>query len=201
MASDVVFDRLSRGGRRAWREIAQARDRAVLDSFLVARFDADRDYWTLAAALWLEMWGHHHENRSDWRRVLSSPRAGREHLMTPAERRRLAALPDPLTVWRGFSGRPDGWAGFSWAARREHAAFYAVLAASPEGQSRGATPGRALIAEATVARRDVLAFFDALPGPEVLVLPESPSLVACRALTHADFWALRCALPIRELAA
>ena len=131
---------------------------AVLDIVGDARL-TDIDYWTLLGQVWTDsenIW----QVLDGWRNLLASHRAGREHLMTAEEQAAHAALPETVTVYRGaVAGRNE--AGLSWTLDRAKAAWFSGR--RMEGK------GRPVVLTGTVAKADVLAFFQDRGEDEVLV--------------------------------
>jgi hypothetical protein len=84
-------------------------------------------------------------------------------MMDEAERAALAALPDPLRVFRGFS-LDDHERGFSWTISRELAEWFAQRFALLGGEAR--------VASGLIAKAKVIAYLSSRNEDEVLALPE-----------------------------
>lgn len=61
----------------------------------------DKEYWELLSEAWIDsenLW----QNLPQWKKLLKSTRKGREHFMTPEERKFLEELPEVATIYRGY---------------------------------------------------------------------------------------------------
>jgi hypothetical protein len=85
-------------------------------------------------------------------------------LMTTEEQATLAALPDPIPIFRGFLG-DDGGLGLSWTTSRDIAFFFATRFSLLH---KDKTP---YIIEGTIAKTDVLAYFEARCESEIVCDP------------------------------
>lgn len=119
---------------------------------------SDRDYWRLLAQIWI---GHDvvYSDLATWRALFGSSRPGREWLMDEAERARVAALPEVVTAYRGFS-HPGGQAGISWTLEREQAEWFA---------RRLEVLGGAFVATVVVPRERIVAVFDGRDEAEAVI--------------------------------
>lgn len=109
-----------------------------------------------------------------WRKLWGSNRPGREAAMSDEERATLAALPDPVKVYRGVA-HAERVDGLSWTLDRERALMFAHRAASPEYAAfRAGVPHsddcQPLLATGEVARDDVLAYLDERQEQEIVSL-------------------------------
>lgn len=133
-----------------------------LDAFLdVADVMDDETYWTVLGRLWVRSESIY-DQESEWLRVLTAPRPSRHLLMTADERAALAAMADPIEVFRGFchDGRE---VGLSWTTDYERAVRFAKRFA-------GLTPATfARVARGTVTKGNVLAHFRARGEDELVV--------------------------------
>lgn len=118
---------------------------------------SDRDYWRLLAQIWI---GHDvvYRDLATWRVLFGSSRPGRELLMDEAERARVAALPEVVTAYRGFS-HPGGQAGIAWTLERERAEWFA----------RRFEVGHAFVATVVVPRKRIVAVFDGRDEAEAVI--------------------------------
>jgi len=120
------------------------------------------DVWLDSAApsdsedLWEEVWSRAF-TQSGKRRKTSL------RVMSPAERRALDELPETITVWRGCS-REGAVDGFSWTLDREMAIWFAYRFGG-----RGDEP--AILAEVSVSKESVLAYFERRRESEVVLWP------------------------------
>jgi hypothetical protein len=125
----------------------------------------DEEYWPLLAMIWIDS-----ENISQfhnlWISLLTSNRRGRDALMSSEERATLAALPDPVTVYRGFTH--GALRGLSWTQDHVLAQWFAHRFARLDDE------GPPQVAIGTVAREAILAVFLERRGSEseVVVNPD-----------------------------
>jgi hypothetical protein len=83
----------------------------------------DGDYWELTSSTWTDT-ENHWQHRLEWNRLLRSNRSHRERFMDDDERESFNALPDSLTVYRGWNG--SGTAkGLAWTLEREKGIWFA----------------------------------------------------------------------------
>jgi Fe-S-cluster formation regulator IscX/YfhJ len=137
-----------------------------LDAFLQICDRLDHvEYWSLLGHIWTGS-ENIYQQRREWQTALQADRPGREHLMNDEDRRTLAGLPDPLTVYRGFH-HDEGQHGMSWTMSRERAAWFASRLCRDEDL----TPPR--VAQGQLARADALAYFSDRGEQEVLALPDA----------------------------
>lgn len=104
------------------------------------------------------------DERECIRRMLADPRPGREAMMRPHERRRLASLPDPLTIYRG-AVVCTGWAfpmGVSWTTDRRIAEEFAKGGRPNDNDVRMVAKGEADLA-------DVVAYISSAGEREILI--------------------------------
>jgi len=82
----------------------------------------DKEYWRLLGKVWdgIELPG---VNRAAWLYLFTSPRPGREHLMSAEERARLDGFPDRVQIYRGAP--PQYARGLSWTTSPEIAQWFA----------------------------------------------------------------------------
>jgi hypothetical protein len=97
--------------------------------------------------------------------------SSRAMLMTAEEMQTHAALPDDVTIYRGYgewnSEHPHSsamWKGYSWTLDRDRATWFAKRFA--------VLHGKAHLATAIVPRKCIIAFFDERGECEAIVLPE-----------------------------
>jgi hypothetical protein len=121
-----------------------------------------RETWTgddapsLASGMWAALW---------------AARPGREQVMTPEERGMLAALPDPIRVWRGTARLGDD-AGWSWTTDPARAVWFAgcnadnVRVRKLYGVRAQGTP---MVLEGLVARDRILAMLHDRGEAEIVV--------------------------------
>lgn len=175
-----MFDAMGPEARRQMQAIVQAFHRVPVREFERLEFATDADYWRVLSETY-HLTDHAYGDADRWASLLSSSRPGRDEAMRPSELAALAALGDPLTVFRGYSGEWDGWRGFSWTPERAWADVY--------GEARRdygllATEGGGWVAEGRVDRADVCWFRDwDVLGTEVVV--RDPAAVRLRGITPA----------------
>jgi hypothetical protein len=119
----------------------------------------DADYWRSIRFLWFRDHAPGVHPRT-WRRLLTADRPGREHTMHPVERRALAAMPEHLTLHRGYQldRCRDGW---SWTLDERVAWVFAHAFCDRDLRGAyGVQPERGTprVVTATVARGDVIAY-------------------------------------------
>lgn len=126
---------------------------------------SDDDYWTILASLWTDsenIW----QNEDDWHTCLTEHRSGRvENFMEDEEREVYKALPEELTVYRGYR-RSDRVEGLSWTLSEKTARWFAKHLPSREDDSL------ARVTKGKVKREHVLAYFGSRQEDEVVVFPE-----------------------------
>lgn len=147
----------------------------------------DTDYWRLLADAWTGQ-DVVHRDLDWWRIAFSSERACRDQLMTETERELLAALPERVTVFRGFCHH-GGHTGIAWTLDYDRALFFARFGGSPRMRMFGVPePEGAWIATATIRRGQVVAIFDARNEAEAIVpdLAEPHADLDVAALTHDE---------------
>ena len=112
-----------------------------------------------------------------WAMVLDARRTTRHLMMTPKERARLAALPDPVKIYRGC-GSPEH-IGFSWTLSKKTAEKFAVIACND--RRRMMTPdlvGTApTVIKATVAKRNIVALINDRKEQEIIAFPNRVKLL------------------------
>jgi hypothetical protein len=132
---------------------------------------SDKDYWKCVALVWdnIEVSS---PDQEEWLRLFTSPRPHRELLMTKAERKRLAAMPEVLTIYRGYAkGRARS--GLSWTLLKKRARFFAEYAVGDRrhllcGHQPGGVP---MMVSGKCHKRDVLAYFNGRGEQEIVINP------------------------------
>lgn len=125
----------------------------------------DKDFWELVGGVWTDsenIW----QNYAEWEELLSQERPGREFLMTDEEREKLAALPEEITIYRGYTfveDDHDGIEGFSWTLDKQRAAWFSTRLARDHETT--------MVATATVSKADVIAHFLGRGEEEIVALP------------------------------
>lgn len=132
-------------------------------------YDAIRSVWTGVDffadyhLLWCEVWAEVRDSVD-----------GRRQVIHPDDREAFDALPDLLTVYRGFQrdegGEEYGW---SWSLSRETAEWFA----------RRRSNGVPMIATMTVNKSDVLAYFNDRNEAEIVLHPEELNEMPIEALS------------------
>jgi hypothetical protein len=145
-----------------------------LDAFcsIAWRLAPTKLYWELLGEIWIDS-ENIFQNRDEWRELLEQTYDDEKkhwHHMSRPEDRVVFTLPpekggllDHTLIYRGYSNE-DGLDGFSWTLDRARAKWFARRRTS-EGQT-------ALVAEALVARADVLAYHTGRDEQEIVALPE-----------------------------
>lgn len=134
-----------------WQRVVWLHEKPFRPEALFARCDRitdDAEWWRLVGMVWTNS-----ENHMEWgpltAALLAVDRPGREAMMDVAERAALAAMPETLTVHRGYRGHAAGW---SWTTVREVAEQFARRFPHRDGAPR--------VAHGKVDRRLVVAYFD-----------------------------------------
>ena len=145
-----------------------------LDAFsnIAWRLEGTTLYWELLGEIWIDS-ENIFQNRDEWRDVLEQTYDDEQkhwhHMSRPEDRVVFTLTPekggllDHTLIFRGYSDE-DGLDGFSWTLDRARAKWFARRR-NREGQ----TP---LVAEALVARADVLAYHTGRDEQEIVALPE-----------------------------
>jgi hypothetical protein len=136
-----------------------------LDAFLRVPCDSNDDapaYYQLMRNVWVDTEAPSNDEES-WENVLPSPIWGQRMMMDESERAALAALTDPVPVFRGFS-LDSSERGFSWTVDRQRADWFAHRFACLGGEAR--------VVCGTIAKAKVVAYLLARGESEVLALPE-----------------------------
>jgi hypothetical protein len=133
----------------------------------------NEDYWKCLALVWdnIEVSA---PNQPEWLRLFTSPRPRRELLMSATERRRLAGMPETLTIYRGYAkGRARS--GLSWTLSKERARLFAKYATgSRRYVLSGHEPGGVgMIVSGKCRNRNVLAYFDGREEQEIVIDPRN----------------------------
>jgi hypothetical protein len=136
-------------------------------AFLVIEDELDDvSYWRILGDAWTAS-DAIAANEDEWRRLFAADRPGREHLTREPDRPVLAALPDPVTVYRGHS-HDGGERGIAWTLLRESAeAFARQFATSTD---MGHPPGDPRVATATVPRSAIIALHQHRRPGDVVIL-------------------------------
>lgn len=131
---------------------------AVLLSLLGdGHLDDPAAYWPWVRRAWIGTLEVHRALRT-WRRLFQAPRPGRaQHLMSDHERSHLADVPDPVTVYRGFS-HPGGRRGIAWTLDE-------IIAMCFADRTRP-FHGGAYMAMVTIPRDRIVALFDEEPDED-----------------------------------
>jgi hypothetical protein len=155
---------------------------------IAERIEDDAVYWDCLRLTWT-MDDAPGLNHDVWT-ALWEARPGREQVMLPEERATLAALPDPVHVWRGTARHAED-AGWSWTTDPARAVWFARWHADNRrvrmlyGVSAQGTP---MVFEGFVARDRVLAVLHERGEGEVIVPFASVDIV--RRLPWAEAAAL-----------
>jgi hypothetical protein len=151
-----------------------------LPAFLkIEHLISDEQYWTYLNDIWclLEISA---PDLAEWLRLFTSPRPHRELLMSGAERARLAAMPETLTIYRGYAKR-RGRSGLSWTLSKDKARWFAEYATCGGrryhfcGHRSG---GIGMIVRGQCRKGDVLAYFE--KEQEIVIDPRNVSAMRSR---------------------
>jgi hypothetical protein len=133
---------------------------------------SDESYWEAVRFAWTDT-ETPGLNLELWEQVLDAPRLGRDALMTSDERATLAALPDEVTVYRGFN-HDGGQFGLSWTLDAHRAEWFA---------HRFAFNGVPRVAVGQVDRDLVIAYFACRREAEIVALAEDVDVTMVVQLT------------------
>lgn len=149
--------------RRVWDVVSRRTDPDDRGRLLLDWADRlyDEDYWRAVADAWQDC-DRQGLGVAQWGRLWLTDRPGRDSVMTPSERRRLRALPDRATVYRGVNVR-NRWLGLSWTLNRDLAHWFARHPVSEDW------PG--VVIAGTVSRHRVIALFQSRNESEIIVEP------------------------------
>jgi hypothetical protein len=128
----------------------------------------DKDYWKCLNLVWANI-EISTPDRREWLRLFTSQRPHRELLMSKTERKRLAAMPDTLTIYRGYAkGRARS--GLSWTLSEKRAHFFADYAAGNRRRILcGHTGGSSMVVCGKCHKHDVLAYFNNRKEQEIVI--------------------------------
>lgn len=129
-----------------------------LDAFMsISDLLDDDNYWSLLADIWIDsenIW----QNLDQWRQLFESTRSGSP--MTDEEEAALAAMPDPVPVYRGGVEDANEY-GLSWTTDRERAEWFAVRMTADDEVG--------VVLDGLVAKKDVAAYFTGRGENEIVV--------------------------------
>jgi hypothetical protein len=150
--------------RKDWNQYLFLHERAYrIDAFENICWQlGSKTYWELLGDIWTDtenLW----QNLEKWRDCLTADRRWRNHLMNAEERGTLQLYPPRFTVYRGFTA-PGSVLGLSWTTNQIVAKFFARRLAPRDNLL--------FVAQGTVRRRDVIAYFNGRDESEIVVLPE-----------------------------
>lgn len=116
-------------------------------------------YWENISWVWMDS-ENIHENFATWIDLWKADVPQRYCVMTNKERKALRDLPTSIPIWRGVQHR-DAISGMSWTINRDKAIWFAK-------RWSGQNP---LLIEATILKKDVLAYFSSRNESEIVVDP------------------------------
>ena len=130
----------------------------------------DKEYWKCLNLVWDNIEVSAPDQR-EWLRLFTSPRPQRQFLMSASERRAFAAMPDTLTIYRGYA-KGKVRSGISWTLSKERARFFADYAIGARRQLLcGHQGGNPMIVASKCHKRDVLAYFNGRGEQEIVINP------------------------------
>ena len=146
-----------------WEERFLTADHAECADLLQSVADEleDVEYWKAVAITWQDS-DRQHLGRREWQEFFSAERPHREAVMTNDQQAQFAALPERVTIYRGFNGRNRLHRAISWTLDREKAEWFARRVPPPEFS---------ITLKAQVLRRRIVALFQERQESEVLVFP------------------------------
>jgi len=122
----------------------------------------DPTYWEMVGDWWTDS-ENIHQNFDDWLDLWSADRLDRDLAMDEEERAALAAMPEVLTIYRGYQHSASKL-GMSWTLDQQRAEWFA--------QRFRRSGHDAWVATAKVYLTDVLAYFTGRGEAEIVVLPD-----------------------------
>lgn len=154
-----------------WRQVVWLHERPYrLDAFMsISDLLDDDNYWSLLADIWIDsenIW----QNLDQWRQLFESTRSGSP--MTDEEEAALAAMPDPVPVYRGGVEDANEY-GLSWTTDRERAEWFAVRMTGDDEVG--------VVLDGLVAKKDVAAYFMGRGESEIVVFDADLVDVVARA--------------------
>lgn len=119
-------------------------------------------YWNAVSMVWVDsenIWQNLDAWCDTWRGVLEEKV---NYAIDEKQRKRLAAMPDMIPIWRGFTHQ-DGTDGLSWSFKKKQAMWFARRFSDAEGRPP-------LLASGMAPKNKVLALFDR--EDEIVIFPE-----------------------------
>ncbi len=140
---------------------------ALMEYMTEYNLEDEPNFWEIVGHIWTDS-ENIYESFEDWQWIWEKESPNREKCMSEDEREALAAMPDTLTIYRGYQ---DGGTamGMSWTLDQKQAEWFAVRF-SHKG-SKGT------VIKGTVAKSDVLAYFTGRNEAELVILPENVNVV------------------------
>jgi hypothetical protein len=119
------------------------------------------EFWEAVGQVWIDS-ENIHESFKQWLEVWRSNPANRHHVMSETDRAGYSGLPKKVRLYRGFSWRGTKL-GLSWTTSRKKAIWFA---------NRFEDRDSGYVITATVAKDNVLAYFNGRNEVECVVDPE-----------------------------
>ena len=124
----------------------------------------DSEYCTLLKYVWTDS-ETIFANLRFWLKAISSPRPEREQFMSAEERAFLVALPDQITVYRGYRPEFKNQFGLSWSLSRE-------IAEKLANRIKGVRHSGGEVVELKISKADVFAYcHDVMQEQEIILTP------------------------------
>lgn len=137
-----------------------------MDAFRDIRDDlSGEEYWSTLKDIFIDS-ENISQNYDDWDELLNCERSGKEYFMDDDDRKSFDALPDKLTIYRGFKDK-NSENGFSWTLNLKKAIWFA---------DRFNDDG-SYVAKATVSKKDIIGYTDSRNEDEVIVVPEKINIL------------------------
>jgi hypothetical protein len=118
------------------------------------------EWWKAVAWAWGNS-ENMHQNRRRWRDIWAVNEPERAAVMEEEEHAALAALPDPITIWRG-TRHIKSVGAMSWTVDRSRATWFARRFWSEQSRTKP------LLVRGRVAKADVLAYFSGRNESEIV---------------------------------
>lgn len=120
----------------------------------------DTEYWSLLGSIYSDsenIW----QMLTEWEDLLSSPRPSRQSFMSEDDLAKFNALPESMTIYRGFNGRGTE-SGLSWTLNKEQAVWFARRFDLPDGQ----------VAVGSALKSDVIGYLGSRNEDEIVINPD-----------------------------
>ena len=123
---------------------------------------SDAQYWRCLAYAWA-ISEYTHQNKWEWLNLFRSERRYRALMMVREDRKYFDALPDTLTIYRGYQqGKHKHKMGLAWSLSKEKAIWFAYR--KPEN-------GRPMVVSGVCRKADAICFTNGRKEQEIIIDP------------------------------